>query len=454
MASKSVVITNYRTLPGIISETKRYYMFPTLTYPNRNGAQQFWQIYVGMLAKKPNGKYKAIDIEDYFFDNTELEIDLIAVIKVDAGVVGGKTREAADTYVTEGKNIGKKNETNVFCQALRNALSKYNKQHDKVAPSELIHPMLAQEADSLKLLPYPVFVQRKYNGNRMLSHMLPDGSIKCYSRNLKPTSTNANIISDIILLLSAAEQEPKLAKATDLFFDGEVYEHGKSLQQLGSLRSKKGADVITTRYYTYDIYDKSRPGLTFSERLDLLTELYSRVLNNEEEPYEGVIDKNYIIDDEDHLNYCILADTFEASNASGVRSLYHQFLNEKYEGAMIKLADAIYEPSLNAYKSKNILKLKPKFDEEYEVVGISGEGAGKSAGALMVTCALPNGTEFDVTPALPLDTRRELFEKYSNDEEALQNELLGKKIIVTFDEKSDLKVPLRGRTKLEIRKDV
>ena len=34
---------------------------------------------------------------------------------------------------------------------------------------------------------------------------------------------------------------------------------------------------------------------------------------------------------------------------------------------MIKLADAIYEPSLNAYKSKNILKLKPSFEEEYEV---------------------------------------------------------------------------------------
>lgn len=501
MSSKSVVITNFRTIPGIVSETGRFFMFPTLTYVDRHGSSRTWSINVGMLEKGTNGKYKRIDIEDYFFDNTELDINYIAVIRVDSGVVGGKVRDSDDTYVKEGKNIGKRNETNVFCQALRDALSKYNKQKDKVMPSDLVHPMLAQKVGVLKNLKYPVFVQRKYNGNRAMAHLGNTAdTIDMYSRNLKPSNVHDGIKADLLLLLNAAEQEPHIARASDLFFDGELYEHGKSLQKLGSIRAKNGAEVVTTKYYTYDVFDKSRPDLSYSERLDLLIELYDRVKNsadyevdyvpvksrsdedtadsindsadstNTADNYAGTDENiddlelgsdedhpNYspnapIIDDDVYLNHCVLADSYEAPNSATVRALYKQFISERYEGAMIKLADEPYEQSLNGYKSKFILKLKPTYEGEYEVIGFT-DGIGKAKNLIMIKCITANKLEFTVTPALTDEERTELFLKYNRDKKLFNNELKGKKIKIVYDELSDDKKPLRARTKLVVRED-
>jgi ATP-dependent DNA ligase len=447
MTSTSVTIKDYRTLPGVISETKYYYRFPTLSYETKKGSKVDWQVYVGLLQRKDNGKYRTMEILDEYFNNKTMDESIIAVIKTDSGVVGGKVRDTDDTYVMEGKNIGRSNETNVFCQALRDAYSKYRKHADKTNPGDKVPPMLAKSMNDMFDNPADdidwsggMFVQRKYDGNRMMSHLIADSegnyAVECYSRNLKPLMPNPGIVEDIEVLLLAALQKPKLADPLNLYLDGEMYKHGQALQKLGSLRSKSSASVKDIKYMTFDLYDKSRPNMTFEDRLDLLQELYSRVgeLSGLEE-----------------------VETFRVTSHKSLMKLYHRFLDEKYEGAMIKFPNGKFEPSRNGYKSGNIMKLKKQHMEEFVVVGFEGgEGKGKAQGAIMIICDVGDNsdTRFTVTPALPLEERKNLFDRYTHDLKTFKNELKGKKIVVTFDDYSEDGVPLRARTSLEVREDV
>lgn len=443
MTSTSKNITDFKLLPGTLDSTKKWYSFPTVISTARTGKETSWTIMVAVQNTETN---RLVIIKDEYLNNEPMDDNLIALTRVHSGLSEGKVKDAADTYIREGKNIGKSNETNVFCQALKEAYSKYVKQQDKSGTnSEYVRPMLATNIKDIKNPTWPMYIQCKFDGNRAMTKIAADRTVLFYSRNLKPIKGVTQLIDDdIIKVYSAAGQyflNNSMPKNTreKLFFDGELYKHGSSLQQLGKLRKKsnEGNKDADLKYYIYDVFPGYAPNMTYEDRLDLLRD----------------IEKLYI-DKFGRDTNIVFVPTYLAEDLKSATNYYTEFLKGGFEGAILRVPDAVYTQSVNGYHSRVLIKMKPRHDAEFEVVGIAGgESKGKEEGALMVVCITDDGQEFTVQPALPLAKRVELFDRYTNDPKKFKQELAGKYIKVYYDDESDDKVPLRAKTKLETRED-
>lgn len=448
MSSQSVNITDFRTLPGVISETKQWFVFPTIFGVSEISKKTYWTIMVGIYDKNRGA---TISLNSEHFDNRSLDDNLQGIIRVESGYVGSVPKSSTDTRITSGKNIGKANETNVFSQALKEAYSKYRVQLDKTKETEYVRPMLATDYNKLKKpVKWPLWIQCKFDGNRAMTHIEEDNTVLFYSRQLKPIpAISYNIEKDIVKLYQAAgrylvnEGHKKIIRR-QLFFDGEIYKHNTHLQEHGIFRRKEKLRDDETEGYKYYIYDLcllSSPDMTYDHRkimLEAIFKIYKEI--------------NSCTDDSSNL---VLVKTILAKDIEAAEAIKDAYLDENYEGAILRVPDAPYKQSALGYHSKVLLKLKPRMDAEYLVVGISGgESKGKEEDALMVICVTDAGENFTVQPALPLATRISLFIKYTNNINILKKELLGRHIKVYYDALSKSGKPLRAKTKLEIRKDL
>ena len=102
--------------------------------------------------------------------------------------------------------------------------------------------------------------------------------------------------------------------------------------------------------------------------------------------------------------------TDEVSDDKEIEAKYTKYLDEGYEGAMVR-ADASYEPSNGSYRSTHIQKCKPAEDAEFEIVGAE-EGRGKDAGTVgAFICDAGDGrTRFRCRLKASYARRRELHE--------------------------------------------
>ncbi len=454
MASNSLVIRDFRSLPGKLSADGRRYVFPLIKTKSRTGGESFWEIGVGVLSAIPeiavqktiteNPFEKSaellVPIKDEWFNNAAITENIVGVLKVNSGKVGGKVRISAPTFITGGKNIGASNETNIFCQALRDALSEYNKKLKKTitesAGVDIHFPMLAQnmadqDPDFVKFGFEKVFEQIKYNG---LRSMAVDNVMYSRRGHFYPGFT---LIKQIMQKLAAVIAEKYPHK---IYFDGELYKHGATLQYISGVARKK--DNVETqneiKYIIYDVYIPAVPEMLFSKRAELMRE-FSGILS-------AILAGNV-------FKAVEFAPTYEISAAADMVKHYQEFLAAGYEGAMIRL-DRPYVCGIKEYHSNVLLKVKPSYDAEFEVVSVFAAEKGKARGALMLQCKTKpaDKTEpkyFNVTPAVPLAERISIYEKWSQDESVVRGHML----VVTFDEYSKDGVPQRARTSLLFRKN-
>lgn len=423
MASTSIHIRDYRTeIPGGLSADRLTWEFPIVWSINANGKKTFWQIYVRYLEQ---GEFT--EIQDSYFNSAHLPD--IAWINVDSGVVGGKVKKSVPTLVKFGKNVGRASATNTWTQALRDAYSLYNKQKKKSALGAVLYPpMLAQILKDQSKPPivdaeHVVYVQRKYNGVRTVGTQV-DKKVVLYSRrrNIYPGFTEL-----------CAELEPVLQSYWDagrqLYLDGELYKHGAALQDISGAARREGS--FDANYMIYDCFIVNEPQLKYSERRVILNDIFSKF----------------------DLKISVNVETFTAQSYAEINALYEVFLEEEYEGAMVRLDD-VYQYSYNERHVKSLLKIKPSYDDEMEIVGFSTGEKGKAANALMIVCKTAIGT-IPVTPAMEIVDRIALAKKMAevepNGKTHFVNHWLGKKIIVTYSEKSKDGVPQQARTKMEIR---
>lgn len=448
MAGTAITITDYRTqIPGELTPDRMMFVFPVIESVS-NGTTRgkerktFWRVIVSVGRGE-----ETVPIEDRFFTyiGATLPGDLCAIIRVESGFVGGKIRATVPTIVCKGKNIGRANQTNPFTQALRDALGLYNKQLKKSLHSPQATgvtrypPMLAKvlARESMDELPYPVYVQRKYNGVRGVA-VIDDTTtgVILYSRkgHLYPGFEYLRRELDAPLRGIGAELDGDL-----IYLDGELYKHGVPLQEISAQARKEtgGAEETNTAtvidFMIYDCFMPRRPTLIYSERLAILARMFARY----------------------KFAHCKLVETFTAKDKNEVTRCYEQFLTEGFEGAMIRL-DSPYKYSYHDYHSSVLLKMKPVMDGEFEVVGWTVGKKGKAAGAFMVICKTKTGIEFPVTPAMELPERMALSARMDEIQQPsgktyFEENLKGKPLIVYFDEFSKDGVPQRARTKMEIR---
>jgi ATP-dependent DNA ligase len=431
--NNALTIKNYETdLPGKLNGGT--YEFPTIRGKNKNGADTYYDIIVRVQRA---GEF--VEIQPEWFKKGQIP-GAIGWIKVNSRIKeNGPIKSSVPTLVTSGKNIGKANETNVFTQALRDAMGKYNKQMQKVNPRietngavVLLPPMLAQDLRDQKELPWgkaAMWVQLKRNGVRAVAaNDKEQGTIILYSRNRKVYPGLDYLKEQLRVVFDALGE---LDKHKQFYIDGEIYKHGVDLQVIsGDVRAGESKSGIKYEYHVFDIFaadDKS----PYTDRLRWMQRAADVVTNKFG---EGALVK--------------VVESHAVKSREEVDVFYNAALRDGYEGAIVRI-DAPYEYSYNSYHSAYLLKLKPVLDSEFKIIGYTAAAKGKSDGALMIRLATVNGGEFTVNISMPIDERKKFYERMGqvepNGKTVFENNYLGKMLTVQYDELSSDGVPVRAR---------
>lgn len=190
-----------------------------------------------------------------------------------------------------------------------------------------------------------VLLQRKYDGHRCLITNGPDGLI-AYSRNGKPITTIDHILNTI-----------KLPEGYTL--DGEIYVHGWTLQHISSAVKREQEDSAKLRFIAYDLAGTE---LTYRER-------YQKLLNlRNDTPVEARWE---------------VAPTSTISDTTTLRATVLNFIDDDFEGGIVRLPDGFYESK----RSKGLLKVKHFDDAEFLVVDIVQSDAGVTSLVCEITHA-------------------------------------------------------------------
>jgi DNA ligase 1 len=347
--------------------------------------------------------------------------DGVLMIVKSAKVEGGAEVETPTRY-SEGKNIGRSNETTPLEQAILEAKSKVSKKLDKGYVTErpkqgeqaknglgFIMPMLAQPIDKVKKWHFPVYVQPKFDGHRMLA-TVQDDQVVLYSRQGK--------VLDVEHIRDVLQNAYEMGYWDGDTLDGEVYAHGETLQRISSLVKKPKPESKQLVYHVYDIaLDKC-----YEDRFTVIDELDTLLCSA----------------------YITLTPTNIVNDVSYLNSLHSLYIGRGYEGTIVRQVGVGYE---QGKRSKSLMKKKDFQDAEFQIIGLKegkpNERQGTKVG--IYTCKAANDKEFDVLA--PGDAQ----EKHHHAEHGHEN--IGRKLTVKYFNLTPDGIPFHP-VALRIREDV
>lgn len=317
---------------------------------------------------------------------------------IEHGQLNGKLQLKCEVIV--GKNIGRSNETSPTQQAELEAKSRMNKQIDKgyrENPDGLkeldLLPMLA--SDYLKQghrIKFPCFGSAKMDGVRCLAICSEDGVI------LKSRGGKLYDVKHIISQLQSV-------MVTGDIWDGEIYLHGKYLEEIVS--AVKKYNPLTTSL-TFRIFDVVEDDMIFEDRL-------VRLLQIEDFLFESRIASI------DVLPYELL------NNEADMHDWHQMYVNGGYEGIMLRNALGRYE---SGKRSADLQKLKSFLDSEFKIVDVIPD---KDGGAIFVVQNTFADNQFNVVGGSHEQRKQWLADKTA---------LIGKHITVKYQTTyKDTKIP-------------
>jgi ATP-dependent DNA ligase len=297
---------------------------------------------------------------------------------------------SSKTVIMKGKNIGKKNETSAIDQAVLIGQQTYNKLNRKRTDihEERIHPMLVSHGD-IDNDYEGWFIQPKLDGSLATIYRRKDTKMpEMYSRRIVVNTSLKHIIDESAILFD---------KYPNLYFDGEVYAHDTPLQVIAGLirRITPIEEHKILSFNIFDCHDPSKPKLTMAERIEILSSLASTIKK---------------------CKYIKLIPTEVIRNQEQVLQYYHYYLNQKYEGVILRNPDGIYEPSINGYHSKFVQKIKPRETEEFPIVDFTDGRTGIGIGAIIWICKTNTNKTFNVVPNGTINERKKLFNLAKKDD--------------------------------------
>jgi len=262
--------------------------------------------------------------------------------------------------INVGKNLGKKNQTNHYTQALAEAKSKWTKKRDiekfyteseldKIMENVDLNksekqtnplPMLAHDFKKHKnKVIYPCMIQPKLDGFRCI-YNTTTGQIS--TRQGKEYS----IVKESGKLYEELQKLPK-----GLILDGELYTNKLNFEVLGVLRKTKNLtkkDLDNLQQIEYHIYDIINTELTFEQRNKKIQELLNR-RKGAEPLYEKLV---YV-------------DTYQVDNEEQIKEYHTKFLEGGFEGTMVRNKNSLYKIK---QRSSDLLKYKDFEDAEFEII--------------------------------------------------------------------------------------
>ena len=306
------------------------------------------------------------------------------------GLVDGKlTTDKATTTIA--KNVGRSNETTPEAQAELQAQAKFQKKLDSgyalneidAQKKKFYEPMLAhnfKDRQDELVGKYPCYSQPKLDGIRCIVRKEGDKLVG-RTRNGKEIECIPHILKSLNGFFLA---HPKA------ILDGELYNHDlrdnfnkitslvrkqkpiKSASMTDKAFAKKQTEYQerlaeaedTIQYHVYDaprINDVINENQSFDFRID---ELKAKLMTNK---------------------HIVLVETSEVYSLGNLNSLYNQYLEQGYEGQMVRKSLSSYENK----RSKSLLKRKEFVDAEYKVVDIDIGNGNRSGTAKHLVCYCP-----------------------------------------------------------------
>jgi ATP-dependent DNA ligase len=497
MASDKRDFSDFHNFPGDISKkeaSRGWYSFPPVHTLDTMGRRRVWNIWVRLITTK-DGKAPArrkinwdtnagtsdtnadivVPLLKKHLDGegipkntiaqmwTTQGIDLVKDLEKNLELKGEdiyKMTVSIPTYVTVGKNLGKKNATNVLTQALIQARSKYLKKMQESSEREnrkrffpfAVHKYDAVPKDTTKHLRLPIAVQRKLDGGRACAYYDTDLKVPVmYTRKLKDLYGNDHVLEELKIFFTVIND-----KYPGVYLDGELYKHGLSLQTIsGMMRRDKTSKTaeremkdnpdkakLKLQYHIFDLFfpngKKTEQEMPYAERKIIMDDIFKIAGEN--------VSLKFLVKVKTHI-----VSTFEEET-----KLYEQFLGEKYEGSIVRNLDALYEFGVNKeIRTYQVRKRKPRYSAEYEIVGYTEGTQGKDTGAIIwiLTTGKDDGKKKKIVPlqftstpvGMDYEERYSLFKNMTP--ETFSKNYKGKPMTVEYDDISEDGVPLRAKAK-------
>nr|QBK93564.1 MAG: ATP-dependent DNA ligase [Pithovirus LCPAC404] len=288
-----------------------------------------------------------------------------------------------------------------YKKKIRKGYSSNKENNDKKSIKPLA--MLAKEFGKVKIKRWPVAVQPKLDGVRMMVTYEEKECIP-YSRGGKVWNHLKNISKHTSKLLSLL---PK-----GCFLDGELYIMGMAQNRISGI-----VRTVKTRHKDYDklqyyIFDIGGTNLTYEEREMLLVKAYKE---------HGKFDS------------CIrFVPSYRAENVKEVHELHDKFVDASFEGAIIRDLHAKYVGRRN----NCLLKLKNFKDEEAEIIDIYTAKTGREEGLVLYRVKNKDDIEYNSRPRGTFEYRKNLFE--------IKDQLIGKMVLIRYIMVSEYGVPLHA----------
>lgn len=259
--------------------------------------------------------------------------------------------------------------------------------------------MLAKQADKVATSVFDRleywYGSRKIDGVR-LSLYYKDGEIKTASRGGGEYKYSTMHITQHPKLLEWFKNHP------DIILDGELYKHGKSLQQIsGAARLEKNAyECDWLEYYIYDIMDADK---TFEERLEILEDIKDE-LGLDFNP-ERVWEPNDL--------QLQMVPHEKVTGWLSIESLHNKYVKEGWEGLVIRNPKRPYK---FGGRTNDMIKVKAYKDDCFLVVG--KEAGLRGAEDMVFILQTKDGKQFKAKPFGDRKTKQEYWdnfeEKYKN----------------------------------------
>lgn len=343
------------------------------------------------------------------------------------GLLDMKMTDSAPTIISTGKNLGKKNATNVLTQTYNDCISKYklkiksgyseNKPKlGDVKVNKFPFPMALKPWKDFKdKLIYPLYVQPKLDGLRMIVMLDSDGKVVLKTRRLHDIPKFDNLKKQLQQLYDASQDK-------ELILDGELYAHKLDLQIISGIVRSETDEENKKDLLQFWIFD------CFSTK--------------NSDPFEIRIEKlKQFVNPSIATPLVLINDTKLAKDENESNIYYNEIVSEGFEGIIYKSCGKPYEYSFDKEKRSSwYLKRKQVFDDEFEIYSFT-EGKGKDKGCIVFILKTKDGIEFNSVPNGTYEYRKELYQQCLDD----FSKFKGKLAKVQYEDMSSENVPLRNR---------